>query len=96
MKKEETGLNLRFGIICSLYWILWVASTVFLVPILRQKGMGDGQIGFLLSVRSLAAIGFSPVIASFLDRNSFCFLIYYFASNCRIIRLMIAADSSGV
>lgn len=66
MKKEETGLNLRFGIICSLYWILWVASTVFLVPILRQKGMGDGQIGFLLSVRSLAAIGFSPVIASFL------------------------------
>ena len=81
MKKEETGLNLRFGIICSLYWILWAASTVFLVPILRQKGMGDGQIGFLLSVRSLAAIGFSPVIASFLDRHSFCFLIYYFDSN---------------
>lgn len=69
MKKEETGLNLRFGVVCSLYWILWAASTVFLVPILRQKGMADGQIGFLFSVRSLAAICFSPVIASFLDRH---------------------------
>lgn len=69
MKKEEKVLNLQFGVICSLYWILWAASTVFMVPILRQKGMADGQIGFLLSVRSLAAIGFSPVIASFLDRH---------------------------
>jgi PPP family 3-phenylpropionic acid transporter len=69
MTANEKKLNIKFSVVLGLYWMICAVSGIFMVPILREKGMDNGQIGMLLSIRSLATLGISPIIASFSDKH---------------------------
>ena len=69
MNRNEITLNVKYSVVSGLYWMICAVSGIFLVPILRMKGMDNAQIGMLLSIRSLATVIVSPLIASFCDRH---------------------------
>lgn len=69
MNKSEVKLNVKYSVVSGLYWMICAVAGIFMVPILREKGMDNGQIGLLLSIRSLATLGISPFIASFSDKH---------------------------
>lgn len=67
--KSDKKLNIHYSIILALYWMIFAVSSIYIVPLLRQKGFDNSQIGILISVRSIAAIVVSPIIAVFSDRH---------------------------
>ncbi len=69
MTRTEVELNVKYSIISGIYWMICAVSGIFMVPILRMKGMDNAEIGLLMSIRSLATLGISPLIAGFSDRH---------------------------
>ena len=68
-KKGLLGLQIHYAVIQSIYWIIQAIFMVFIVPLLRDRGFDNGQIGILLAVRSFTCIFFQPMVASFADRH---------------------------
>lgn len=68
--KQEKRLKIQYAMILGVYWIVMAIFSVFVVPLLRQRGFNNNQIGILLAVRSFACIGIQPVVASFSDRHA--------------------------
>lgn len=69
MTKKEVKLNVQYAVVSGLYWMICAVAGIFMVPILREKGMDNAAIGILISIRSLATVFISPVIASFSDKH---------------------------
>lgn len=69
MNKQDKQLNVIFSVLLGLYWMIFAVSSIFIVPLLRLRGFDDSQIGILIAVRSISAVVFAPIIASFLDRH---------------------------
>lgn len=67
-EKLEKRLRIHYAMILGVYWIVMAIFSVFVVPLLRQRGFDNNQIGILLAIRSFACIGIQPVVASFSDR----------------------------
>ena len=66
---EEKKINFQYALILGAYWMIFAVSQIFIVPILRNKGFDNSQIGILISIRSLSAIVVSPIIAGFSDKH---------------------------
>lgn len=64
----EKRLRVQYAMILGVYWIVMAIFSVFVVPLLRERGFDNNQIGILLAIRSFACIGIQPIIASFSDR----------------------------
>lgn len=69
-KTNNRGVSIHYGAIQFLYWAIIAVFMVYIVPLLRQRGFDNGQIGILLSVRAFACITLQPVAAAFADRHS--------------------------
>lgn len=63
-------LRVHYALIQSVYWMIQAIFMVFIVPLLRDRGFDNGQIGILLAVRSFSCIIFQPVVAAFADRHA--------------------------
>ena len=63
-------LNIHYTLVLAVYWFLSAILSVFLIPLLRERGFDTGQISILIAVRSVSSMIFQPLIASFAQRHS--------------------------
>lgn len=68
-EKKIRLLRIHYAVIESVYWIINAIFMVFIVPLLRNRGFDNGQIGILLAVRSFSCIALQPMVASFADKH---------------------------
>lgn len=69
-EKSIRILRIHYAVIQSVYWIIQAIFMVFVVPLLRERGFDNGQIGILLAVRSFTCIFFQPCVAAFADKHA--------------------------
>ena len=63
-------LRVHYAAIQSVYWMISAIFMVFIVPLLRELGFTNSQIGILLAVRSFSCVFLQPIVATFADRNA--------------------------
>ncbi len=68
MGKKDLGLNVHYSLIHIAYWCVMAAATLYVVPLLRAKGLTESQIGVTLSVKYVASILSQIGISYFADR----------------------------
>jgi len=73
LMKEKKGLflNIHYASMQGILWIMMAIFLVFLVPLLRDRGFTETQIGVLLAVRSFIGIFSQPLLASFVDKYEY-------------------------
>lgn len=70
---KERGIRavrIHYASIQAVYWSVCAIFMVFVVPLLRDRGFQDAQIGILLAIRSFSCILLQPLIAAFMDRHA--------------------------
>ncbi|MBQ9941616.1 MAG: MFS transporter [Christensenellaceae bacterium] len=68
-KKSLFGLHVSYSAINGLYWILFVFVTNFAVMLLRERGIGEANVGFFLAAACVVVLLVQPLIASFADHH---------------------------
>lgn len=67
--KNHKGLDIRYAIIQAFYFMAFCSMIGYASVFLLNKGFSNGEIGIVLSLSSVAAVIFQPVVASFIDNN---------------------------
>lgn len=67
--KTNKGLDIKYAIIQSFYFMAYCSMMGFASVFLLNKGFSNGEIGIVLSLSSIAAVVAQPILASFIDKN---------------------------
>ena len=67
--KYKGVLNLSYGAIQGFYWMAFGAILSFASAYLLEKSYSNSQIGLILAVSSIAAVGIQPILADIGDRS---------------------------
>lgn len=89
-EKKIRLLRIHYAAIESVYWIINAIFMVFIVPLLRNRGFDNGQIGILLAVRSFSCILLQPIVASFADKHEETIPLKYIISAIVAVSLAIS------
>ncbi len=68
MGRKDLRLNMHYAMLHITYWCVMAAATLYVVPLLRAKGLTESQIGVTLSVKYIASILSQIGISYFADR----------------------------
>lgn len=68
MGRKDLRLNIHYAMLHITYWCVMAAATLYVVPLLRAKGLTESQIGVTLSVKYVASILSQIGISYFADR----------------------------
>lgn len=68
MERKDLRLNIHYAMLHITYWCVMAAATLYVVPLLRAKGLTESQIGVTLSVKYVASILAQIGISYFADR----------------------------
>lgn len=68
MDGKDLRLNVHYSLIHITYWCVMAATTLYVVPLLRAKGLTESQIGVALAVKYVASILSQIGISYFADR----------------------------
>lgn len=86
--KKIRFLRIHYAAIESVYWVINAIFMVFIVPLLRERGFDNGQIGILLAVRSFSCIALQPMVASFADKYEEVIPLKYIISGIVTVSLI--------
>ncbi len=62
-------LQFEYNVLQTLYWLVNLCTTAFIVPILQDQGFSSVQIGTLLGIRALGNVVFQPYLVRLLERQ---------------------------
>ncbi|MDH6368052.1 MULTISPECIES: MFS transporter [unclassified Breznakia] len=61
------SLQIKYYAIQTVYWLVNLCTTAFIVPILQAQGFQSMHIGILLGVRALSNVVFQPLVVRILE-----------------------------
>lgn len=67
--KNNKGLDIKYAIIQAFYFMAFCSMIGYASVFLLNKGFSNGEIGIVLSLSSVAAVIFQPVLAAFIDKS---------------------------
>lgn len=82
------GLRIHYTLIQVVYWSICAIFMVYIVPLLRERGFDNAEIGVLLAVRSFSCILFQPIVASFADKHTDAIPLKYIVSIIVLVSLI--------